>query len=628
MLQFVRRIRRPDFRSNLKFNSPPIAALRRSISSNSNSRLDNLSRLLQQRHVPPRWLLQIHALMFTMGAHQDNLIAARLIAHYSAESAIDVFNSLQNPDVFSFNSLIHTMADENRPRAALLLFKELKSRPISPNHLTLSFLLKACSIDAIDASSVKQIHSDVVKLGFACEAFVLNGLLVAYAKGVRDLVSARHVFDKMPHRNLVCSWTCLISSYAKLGFPDDALNLFATMLTENLRPASDTMINILSACSRLDLQGIQKWVNLLEQNAADELDSTNSISFDYTNIVLVYLFGKWRKIDKSREAFDKISENGRKSVLSWNAMIGAYEQNGCAVEALATFRSMISSNDCRPNHVTMVSILSACAEIGDLSLGSWIHEYIRNGGQKSTLASNVNLATALIDMYSKCGDLDSARAVFREMSRKDVVSINAMIMGLAVNGNGDEALSLFSEIQELGLRPNSGTLLAVLCACSHSGLIREGREIFNDMIVAPRLEHYACYIDLLSRSGFIEEALDVAASMPFEPNRFVWGSLLAGCIRHGRLELSQMISAALIEVDPENSGGYVMLSNSLAADRRWRGVVSLRGAMREKGVEKQPGCSWIDVDRTVHEFVAGSAGMQCIRRTLDSLSKEMRLWSS
>ncbi|KAK6159250.1 hypothetical protein DH2020_006564 [Rehmannia glutinosa] len=451
--------------------------------------------------------------------------------------------------------------EEGLSSNAFVIFKELKYRQLLPNDLTFSFLFKACSTrDGVGVDCVKQLHSHVLKSGFMCDSFVCNGLLMVYARVVKDLGSARQVFDEMPDRNLVSCWTSLISGFARLGLAEEALKLFIIMLKEkNLQPDNNTMVSVLSACSSLTTLHIEKWVNLLTG-----------------------------KVEKSREAFNEISYVGRRSVLSWNTMIGAYVQNGCALEALNVFKSMMENYDCSPNHVTMVSVLSACAEVGDLELGMWVHEYMRTRGHK----------------------------------------------GLAVNGEGEEALRLYAKMQEFHLGPDSGTLLGALCACSHSGLLDKGREIFINMIqknlVTPRLEHYACYVDLLARSGFIEEALGVVTSMPFEPNKFVWGALLAGCVLHNRLELAQSISTMLVMVDPENSGGYVMLSNSFAADCQWRDVLKQRGLMREKGVTKQPGRSWIKIGGVVHEFVAGSDSYHRIERIhqmMESLLKEMRLSS-
>ncbi|KAL7119068.1 hypothetical protein ACP275_02G040000 [Erythranthe tilingii] len=593
--------------------------------------VNDLSRLLQGR-IPRAHLLQLHARIFRLNAHQSNLIATRLIGHYHSNFALRVFRLLRQPNIFPFNAIIRVLAEEGSPLRAFSIFKELKFRPLLPNELTFSFLLKACSRDGVAVDCVRQLHCHVLKSGFNSDSFVCNGLLMVYAKMVKDLRSARQVFDDMPDRNLVCCWTSLISGYAKLGSSEDALNLFTMMLDENLLPESDTMVSVLSACSSLTPQHLDKWVKLMTHM----LKECNNLAADYVNIVLVYVYGKCRKVEQSRVNFDEISDKGKRSILSWNTMIGTYVQNGCALEALTVFKSMMENYDCCPNHVTMVSILSACAEIGDLDLGIWVHNYMRTSGKKHVLSSNVNLATALIDMYSKCGHLDAAREVFAGIVEKDVVSFNAMIIGLAVNGKGDEALRLFSEMQELRLLPDSGTFLGVLSACSHSGLLDKGREIFDEMtrkdsLISPKLEHYSCYIDLLARSGYIEEALGVVSCMPFEANKFVWGAILAGSVLHNRLEIARNVSSMLVGVDPENSGGYVMLSNSFASDLEWRSVSKLRGVMREKGVVKERARSWINIGGVVHEFLAGSAlhdQNRSIYQVMESLFKEMRLSSS
>ncbi|KAG6424961.1 hypothetical protein SASPL_115384 [Salvia splendens] len=605
---------------------------RLSHSASSNNPTSDLSRLLQGP-IPRAHLLQVHARVFLLHAHQNDLIATRLIGRYPSNSALKVFNHLRNPNIFPFNAIIRVLAEEGFSSNAFVMYKQLKFRQISPNDLTFSFLFKACSRGAIGGDTVKLVHSDVFKYGFICDPLICNGLLMVYAKAVKDLSSARKLFDEMPDRNLVSCWTSLISGYAKIGLAGDALELFVIMLKENLCPESDTMVSVLSACSSLTAHQVEKWVNSLTQLVKSA--AWSDLACDFVNTALVYLYGKYGDVENSRNSFDEISDDGKKTVLCWNSIVGAYVQNGCALEALDVFKSMMEDYNCRPNHVTMVNVLSACAEVGDLDLGSWVHEYLRSGGQKGVLSSNVNLATALIDMYSKCGDLDGARGVFEQMSMKDVVSFNAMIIGLAVNGKGDEALRLYSKMQELSLHPDSGTLLGVLCACSHSGLLDKGREIFEGMLrsnsVIPKLEHYACYVDILARSGLIDEALGVVASMPFEPNNFVWGALLAGCVLHNRLELVQALSTDLVKVDPMNSAGYIMLSNSFASDCQWRRVMKTRGVMREKGVAKQPGCSWIKIGGIVHEFVAGSAScceFESVHQVLESLLKEMRLVGS
>ncbi|KAI5661165.1 hypothetical protein M9H77_20488 [Catharanthus roseus] len=588
---------------------------------------------LLQGNIPYSHLLQIHGRSYRLNAHHDNLIATRLIGHYPPKLALRVFYHLHRPNIFPFNAIIRVLSERNLSSDAFFIFKRLRYESLLPNDLTFSFLLKACC-GASDINYVKQIHTHVVKSGFSDNSFVSNGLLNVYAKGFRDLVSAHKVFDDMLEKNMVCCWTSLISGYAQLVKSEEVLRLFLLMVKEHLRPENDTMVSVLSACSNLDLAATEKWV----QKLTDLVTVTDSskLTCDFVNTVLIYLFGKWGKVDKSRERFDEISDNGKRSVVPWNAMITAYIQNGCALEGLNLFRLMIKEHGySNPNHITMVSVLSACAQIGDLELGIWAHEYMKNKGRMDLLKSNRNLATALIDMYSKCGHLDKAIEVFDQLVQRDVVSFNAMIMGLAINGKGKEAFQLFSKMQELGLRPNANTFLSILCSCSHSGLLEEGRKMFRCMMhqfsVSPGMEHYACYIDLLARAGCIEEALAVVSEAPFEPNEFIWGALLGGCLLHNRLELSRTIAKMLVKVEPHNSAGYVLWSNALAVDHHWGDVSGLRWSMRKSGVSKQSGCSWISVNGVVHEFVAGSAAHpqhETICHALEGLLKEMKLAGS
>ncbi|GAA0158368.1 hypothetical protein LIER_15418 [Lithospermum erythrorhizon] len=588
-----------------------------------------LSTLLQGR-IPTPHLLQIHARVFRLNLHQDNLIATRLIGHYPSKHALNFFNILNNPNIFPFNAIIRVLSEQGPYDTAFSIFKNLKNSIFSPNDLTFSFLLKACAKASNGPVYVNQIQTHVVKFGFIDDLYVCNGLLFVYAKGLKDLVVARKLFDEMPDKSVICCWTNLISGYAVSGQSEKALELFCSMVKDNLQPENDTMVSVLSACSSLEAAKVERWVKVFDELGNDH--DREKLVGDNVNVVLVYLYGKQGKFDESRERFDRISIQGKRSVLSWNVMIGAYVQNGCYLEGLSLYRLMMEEYDCIPNHVTMVYVLSACAHVGDIDIGTRVHSYLRTKEHRGVLFSNKNLATALIDMYYKCGNVEKARDVFGEIRTKDIVLFNAMIMGLAVNGKGEAAFSYFSEIQELGLHPDAATFLGLLCACSHSGLLEKGRQVFKDMIskfkISPKLEHYASYIDLLARVGCIKEAMQVVSSMPFEPNQYVWGALLSGSLLHDQSDIAQIASSMLLKSDPGNSGGYVMLSNSFASDNRWGDVSGVRGFMRDKGVTKHPGCSWIGIYNMVHEFVAGSTShpnCEVVHSRLEELIKEMKI---
>ncbi|WVY98263.1 hypothetical protein V8G54_030414 [Vigna mungo] len=607
----------------------PIVALLHTRCSRSIAEPTNLADLLRG-NLPYSYLHQIHTRIFQLGAHQDNLVATRLIGHYPSRIALRVFHHLQNPNIFPFNAIIRVLAQEGNFFHAFSLFNDLKRHPLSPNDFTFSFLLKAC-FRSKDLRHVELIHVHIQKTGFLSDPSVCNGLVSVYAKGYNHLPSARKVFDEIPDKRIVSCWTSLISGFARSGQSEEALRLFHVMISQNLLPQSDTMVGVLSACSSLEVPKIEKWINTLSELIGDGV-STRETYCDSVNTALVYLLGKWGKVEKSRERFDRISAIGKRSVVPWNAMISTYVQNGYPVEGLSLFRMMVEEQATTPNHITMVSVLSACAQIGDLSFGSWVHDHLISLGHKDTIASNQILATSLIDMYSKCGNLDKAKEVFEHTVSKDVVLFNAMIMGLAVYGEAEDALKLFYRMPEFGLQPNAGTFLGALSACSHSGLLASGRWIFREVSLSPSLtlEHCACYIDLLARVGCIEEAMKVVISMPFKPNNFVWGALLGGCLLHSRVELAQEVSRRLVEVDPDNSAGYVMLANAFASENQWSDVSELRLEMKEKGIKKQPGSSWIVVDGVVHEFLVGCLShpkIESIYHTLGGLVKHMKVAS-
>lgn len=310
-------------------------------------------------------------------------------------------------------------------------------------------------------------------------------------------------------------------------------------------------------------------------------------------------------IENARKLFDEAPE---RNVISWSTMINGYVKCGEYREAIGLFREMqlLEMDGVRPNEFTMSSVLSACGRLGALEHGKWVHAYIDRCGMKV----DVVLGTALIDMYAKCGSIERARCVFSELgSSKDVMAWSAMISGLAMHGHREECLGLFSQMQDCGVRPNAITFLGVLCACVHAGLVNEGRQYFKRMSeefgITPLIQHYGCIVDLYGRAGLIEEAWDVVKSMPMKPDVLVWGALLSGSRMCGNIEMCEFAIKQLIELEPMNSGAYVLLSNVYAKMGRWDAVRCVRGLMEAKGIKKVPGCSLVEVEGVLHEFFVG-----------------------
>lgn len=316
---------------------------------------------------------------------------------------------------------------------------------------------------------------------------------------------------------------------------------------------------------------------------------------------MITCYAKHGKVDEARALFDGMMD---RDVVCWNVMIDGYTQHGMPNEAMLLFRTMLAAK-VKPNEVTVLSALSACGQIGALESGRWLHTYIAN----NRIQINVHVGTALIDMYSKCGSLEDARLVFNRIRDKDVVAWNTMIVGYAMHGFSQEALLLFNEMGRIGYQPTDITFIGILSACAHAGLVSQGREFFSSMKnnygIKPKIEHYGCMVNLLSRAGHLEEAYDLIKNMDIDPDPVLWGTLLGACRLHGNTALGEEIAEFLVSHDLANSGTYILLSNIYAATGNWDGVARVRTIMKESGIQKEPGCSSIEVNNKIHEFVAG-----------------------
>ncbi|KAM0933384.1 putative tetratricopeptide-like helical domain superfamily [Dioscorea sansibarensis] len=289
-----------------------------------------------------------------------------------------------------------------------------------------------------------------------------------------------------------------------------------------------------------------------------------------------------------------------RDVFSWTAMISGNVDQKCFKEALVLFQAMLCSN-VEPNEVTLVCVLSACSQLGPLDDGKQINYYIDRKDR--------SLENALLDMYAKCGYMEAAMDIFHAMPQKDIFSWNAMLGGVAAHGHGKEAIDLFNEMEKNGVvKPDHVTLIAVLSACSHSGMILKGLSNFNSMTssygIVPDMEHYGCMADLLGRAGRIKEAIHFIKQMPVSPNSEIWGSLLSACRVHHNIEIGEVIIQQIIKFAPSDEGALILISNLYAEAGRWDDVKRVRAQMGDKGIEKSPGCSSIELHGVVHEFFA------------------------
>lgn len=335
-------------------------------------------------------------------------------------------------------------------------------------------------------------------------------------------------------------------------------------------------------------------MKFLEPSECDQFVQASLISF----------YSKCGKFGVCRYLFHQISQP---DLGLWNSILSAYnygvDDNDLSMEVLCLFSDWQNGSEIKPNEVSFVALINACANLGAFSQGIWAHSYL----VKHNLKLNRFVVTSLIDLYVNCGFLEFARQVFDKLPKKDVFCYNAMIRGFATHGYGLESLDLFKKMVSEGFGPDDVTMVAIISACSHSGLVDEGCEFFYSMRekygLEPKVDHYGCLVDLLGRAGRLHEAMEKIWTMPMKPNAVLWRSLLGATRNHGNLEIGEIALDHLIELEPETSGNYVLLSNIYAHMNKWEGVKRVRTLMKVQGINKMPGTSVLEIGGAFHQFL-------------------------
>ncbi|OWM67202.1 hypothetical protein CDL15_Pgr000654 [Punica granatum] len=379
------------------------------------------------------------------------------------------------------------------------------------------------------------------------------------------------------------------------GCASEALGLFVDMTRSEIEPNEFTFATVLTSCTGFSGFQLGRQVHSLVVKSGFE-------SHIFVGSSLLDMYAKAGKIHEAHEIFKCLPE---RDVVSCTAIISGYAQLGFDEEALELFRQL-QREGMDSNYVTYASVLTALSGLAALDHGKQVHNRIL----RCEVPSYVVLQNSLIDMYSKCGSLIYSRRVFDSMSERTVISWNAMLVGYSKHGMGRQVVELFDLMRkENKVKPDSVTLLAVLSGCSHGGMEERGLELFHEMVngkdrVEPEIEHYGCVVDLLARSGRVEEAFGFIEKMPLEPTAAIWGSLLGSCRVHSNVEIGEIVGRKLLEIEPENAGNYVILSNLYASAGRWEEVRNLRELMKEKAVTKDPGRSWVEINQMLHSFYA------------------------
>ncbi|KAG9459457.1 hypothetical protein H6P81_003965 [Aristolochia fimbriata] len=517
----------------------------------------------------------------------------------------------------STRRLLHSHRVSWLPRRSFRFFvqpKSLHSQSVPPA------LVRLLQNFPKETSRIKEIHAQIITSGLSEDTRILSKLLLSYFVD-HALLVFNHIKSPLPfHFNLVIQ----LCSRSSLGYA--AMTLYNRMLQEEKKPNVFTFPSLVGACA--DLLAVSEGTQLHNH--------IFKMGFCYDQIVqasLLHMYASFGDMFNATKVFDEIPmkntviwtalfngycklgdlETARqifydipdKDVVTWSALLAGYVQKHHFSDGLNMFHEM-QNLGVQANESVLVSVLSACAHLGALDLGRWVHLYAeRKLGQQL----GPTLGTSLVDMYAKCGALKDSLKVFQDIRLKNIFTWNAMMGGFAMYGDGKGALSLFSKMLKAGSKPDEVTFLGLLGAFSHGGMVSEGTLFFEAMsqifFVSPKLEHYACMVDLFSRAGLLEEAKKLIQGMPMEPDPCVWGALLGGCRVHRDAMLGSHIGERLIEFEPDHAGRYALLSNIYASVGRWNDARKVRSLMVERRVRSQAGCSSIEIAGLVHEFVAG-----------------------
>jgi pentatricopeptide repeat protein len=478
---------------------------------------------------------------------------------------------------------------------------------------------------------VKQLHAHFIVTGLL-DCRPNAGRLIESYVTISQINFAFSIFFRLPSPD-VFAYNTMMRGLTLCKCPHDSLLLYNKLLLDGLTPDNYTYTFVLKACSRLEAlsEGKQVHGQIIKAGIAPDTYIHSSLIHMYTNsdslacaelvltefpeentltknaIISGYL--SQGHVEKARRMFDTMEA---KDVASWSAMVTGYTKNGLYLEALAVFHEMMASQ-VHPNESTFVSSLSACAHLGALDQGRWIHAYIDKAGVKIS----VTLGTALIDMYAKCGSIRCSYEVFQKMSQKDIVTWGAIISGFAMHGQAEKCFELFDEMVASGTYPNEVIFVAILSACSHVGCVELGHHYFNHMIhdfgIRPSIEHYGCMVDLLGRAGRLLEAEKFIRSMPEEPNSIIWGALLSACRTYGDLQRGNRAFRQLIELEPMSGDRYKLAGLMLTNAGEKANATKIRKFIKENDLETTCGTSFVEVDGVIHEFVAGDTDHSKLR---------------
>ncbi|PRQ26876.1 putative tetratricopeptide-like helical domain-containing protein [Rosa chinensis] len=499
------------------------------------------------------------------------------------------FNSIcclsTSPDLQKWNNIIKAQVLEGNAGQAIRSYVKMQRLGLFADNYTFPVLLKAAG-NASYLGIGLALHGQILKTGFCDHLFVQTALLKMYSS-LGIVAAARKAFDKMPVKDVV-AWNSMLYAYASSGQTGNAVQVFDTMPSQDLLSFNIMISGFAGTGSNISARSI------FDRIPDKDIVSWNSMILACMNA---------GDVAEARELFESMPE---KNVITWNTMIMGYLNNQVYSKAIE-FLDKMKMGNIEPDHLSVTAALSACAHLGSLETGIKIHTYAKLSGQ----ASSPHVATALIDMYAKCGSIHNSLEVFYKFKQKDVYCWNAIISGLALHGFGHAALKIFNQMRaDCRVKPDDITFIGVLSACSHGGLVEQGCELFDSMEkqfgITPKAEHYGCMVDLLSRAGLFDSALTLIETMPFEASESILGALLSACVIHQDLENGEKAMKLIVSTKAARSDGeYMMFANLYASCGEWEEAQRWRDMMNESGIEKTAGCSLVEINGRFHKFMAG-----------------------
>ncbi|XP_056174916.1 putative pentatricopeptide repeat-containing protein At1g17630 isoform X1 [Syzygium oleosum] len=636
---------------------------------------------------------RVHARIVVAGASDSAFLAARLVSVYArfgllgnARIVFDETPAECKSNLLLWNSILRAYTSNGCHEEALELYVGMRKVGVLGDGFTFPLVMRDCA-EMGRSIWCRSVHCHALQMGLHHNLHVVNGLMGMYAK-LGQMGSALQLFDRMSARSCiswntmisgfalkfdcdgalemfrrmesegvepnVVTWTSLLSSHARSGRDAETVELFGLMRMRGIGPSAEVLAVVLSVCSNMIALHMIKAIHGLVIKVGCE-------AYLIVKNSLVCAYGKQRQLKDASQLFLEMES---KNIVSWNALITSYAESGLCDEAFEIFSQLKKSNGCslvRPNviswsviidafasagrgreslelyrqmqlanivgnAVTISSVLSVCAELAALNLGREVHGHVA----RALLNHNLLVANSLITMYMRCGCLNEGSLVFKKLVAKDLISWNSMIAGCGMHGLGKDAVRYFDGMVETGIKPDEVTFVAVLSACSHAGLVVEGRKLYDRMTeefgIEPQMEHYACLVDLLSRSGSLQEAGEIVKAMPMTPNVCVWGALLNACRMYRDTDFAEATASHVFNQNWETTGSYMLLSNIYAANGQWDDSARLRISAKEKGLKKVPGQSWIELSNKFYMFSSGRAlqlGMEDVHGVLEELTLQM-----